>query len=357
MTSLLDKSCFSLLFDDLADKSIGFLPLDGNVGDQMIQRASRELFQAYNIDFYDISTAELHSGKLSRPIDEIVVSGGGNMGKYWAGAYLKRKKVLQFNVPITIFPQSFPTNDEEISRYKKVFVRELASKAHNSQTILAPDTALAMEIPDLTVSAVAETGIFLRKDKESLLADHPDSLLDPVLISNTIDEYLQLAALFETIITDRLHFAIAGLMAKRQVFLLPNAYHKNRSMYDTWLQQLGCGWLDNIKPVPYGKQQTTHLLWKRLGGAPSEILAWNSRPILIHPPSADRSVDADKYFSSVESYDHVNLNQPDILNSLLTGTNSIEDIVTMISHYFPERIVSIALDIQKALKHHAVHIT
>lgn len=40
--------------------------------------------------------------------------------------------------------------------------------------------------------------------------------------------------------TDRLHFAIAGLHAGRDVTLLANDYHKNKSMHETWLADLGC---------------------------------------------------------------------------------------------------------------------
>lgn len=40
--------------------------------------------------------------------------------------------------------------------------------------------------------------------------------------------------------TDRLHFAVAGLHAGREVTLVANDYHKNRSMHETWLAALGC---------------------------------------------------------------------------------------------------------------------
>jgi exopolysaccharide biosynthesis predicted pyruvyltransferase EpsI len=63
---------------------------------------------------------------------------------------------------------------------------------------------------------------------------------DPVKLCRTPDEYLHLAARYESIVTDRLHFAICGLLLGRQVVLLPNSYHKNRSMYETWLRDLGC---------------------------------------------------------------------------------------------------------------------
>ena len=52
--------------------------------------------------------------------------------------------------------------------------------------------------------------------------------------------YLALAARHRRIVTDRLHFAVAGLHAGRDVTLVANDYHKNRSMHETWLAALGC---------------------------------------------------------------------------------------------------------------------
>jgi exopolysaccharide biosynthesis predicted pyruvyltransferase EpsI len=56
----------------------------------------------------------------------------------------------------------------------------------------------------------------------------------------SVEEYLELAARHSRIITDRLHFAISGLIVGREVALLGNSYHKNRSIYETWLKPLGC---------------------------------------------------------------------------------------------------------------------
>ena len=59
-------------------------------------------------------------------------------------------------------------------------------------------------------------------------------------MARTPAEYLALAARHRRIVTDRLHFAIAGLHAGRDVTLVANDYHKNQSMHETWLASLGC---------------------------------------------------------------------------------------------------------------------
>jgi exopolysaccharide biosynthesis predicted pyruvyltransferase EpsI len=56
-----------------------------------------------------------------------------------------------------------------------------------------------------------------------------------------------MASRYRRIITDRLHFAIAGLHAGREVTLLPNNSHKNRSMHETWLAGLGCHFAESVE--------------------------------------------------------------------------------------------------------------
>lgn len=62
----------------------------------------------------------------------------------------------------------------------------------------------------------------------------------------SVEAYLRLAAQYETVITNRLHFAIAGLLQSRRVILLPNAYHKNRSVWDSSLRLFGCHFAETV---------------------------------------------------------------------------------------------------------------
>ena len=345
---LLAASYFELLFEELKGKSVGFLPLSGNAGDLMIQRATTELFHNLDIEFREITSQELAAAQLMTPVDEIVVSGGGNMGTLWPIPYQQRRKSLEFGLPVTIFPQSFTRNDENTDCFKHVFVREKASMKFNRDFILAPDMALGMKIPEKFDCPVLETGLFLRKDAESCLHQNPSALVDPILVSKTIDEYLGLASMFENIITDRLHFAIAGLMAGRNVTLLPNSYHKNRSIYETWLHDLGCHWLNNTDSIFYDRVEVEGLIWKRLGGAPSKILDWEVRPERFS--AIDGNINIDSYLDSCDSFEQVKLMQVSVLASLCNGERSIEDMVMKISSHFPDRCVSTALNIQKALR-------
>jgi hypothetical protein len=106
---------------------------------------------------------------------------------------------------------------------------------------LAPDLALAYQDEQQLPVTEESLGIFLRDDLEGI---HDQAGRDPTRECQTATQYVALASRYGVIVTDRLHFATAALVAGRQAILLPNRYHKNRSMYETWLRDLGCLWSD-----------------------------------------------------------------------------------------------------------------
>ena len=72
--------------------------------------------------------------------------------------------------------------------------------------------------------------------------------------------YLQLKARYCCIPTERVHFAIAVLIARRRVILLlPNDCLRNRSMHGTWLQEPGC---DCAKSLRQGRDLLANQPWR-----------------------------------------------------------------------------------------------
>ena len=124
-------------------------------------------------------------------------------------------------------------------------MRERASLRYCEHGVLAPDLALGLDYEN-HVPPTRGRGIFLRRDGESVVAKRWFSR-DPVRICKTPTQYLGLAARYQQIVTDRLHFAICGLIVGRDTTLLPNSYHKNRGMYETWLKPLGCRFAENVQ--------------------------------------------------------------------------------------------------------------
>ena len=228
---LLPPAQFASVFEPLIWKHIGYVRPFGNVGDALIEWATVQLFAHFEVRWKYVS----HAGPPA-DVDELVFGGGGNMGTLWEGNWKLRAKCLAWGLPLTIFPQSFTSPEDR--PFHRVYVRERASQALHPQGILAPDLALGLECGPYPAPR-RRLGVHLRKDSERGIPRNWFSR-DPIKLCRTPDEYLQLAARYESIVTDRLHFAICGLLLGRRVVLLPNSYHKNRSMYETWLRDLGC---------------------------------------------------------------------------------------------------------------------
>ncbi|MCO6453711.1 MAG: polysaccharide pyruvyl transferase family protein [Pirellulaceae bacterium] len=226
----LPVSAYAEVFEPLRGRRIGYVRPLGNVGDRLIEWATEQLLDTYGIDWVDWTPA------TAPEVDELVFGGGGNMGAHYRANWDLRTRCLQSGLPVTILPQSFL--GEEPRAYKRVFVRERASWPFCPAAVLAPDLALGLRIATYPPPK-RELGLMLRVDKENRVR-RPWFCRDPVELCRTPRQYLELAARYERIVTDRLHFAVCGLLLGRDTTILPNAYHKNRGMYETWLADLGC---------------------------------------------------------------------------------------------------------------------
>jgi len=89
----------------------------------------------------------------------------------------------------------------------------------------------------------------LRTDLEKTAACRMLSLGDPARMCTSLVEYFSLASRYKKICTNRLHFAIAGLILGRAVVLLPNSYFKNRELWVAWLRDLGCIYKEKLSAL------------------------------------------------------------------------------------------------------------
>jgi hypothetical protein len=234
---LLPVEAFAEVCQPLVGKRVGYVRPLGNVGDTLIELAMTQLFAEYGIRW---SLCDL---RRCVDCDVLVFGGGGNMGARYVNNFELRKQALAAGKPLIVLPQSFTTAEE--GTFERVFVRERESLRLHPMGILAPDLALGLAWPRAG-AATKDLGVFLRRDRERRGARRRFFARDPVKLCRTVGPYLALAATHRRIITDRLHFAIAGLHAGRDVTLLANDYHKNRSMHDTWLASLGCRFADSL---------------------------------------------------------------------------------------------------------------
>lgn len=265
-SSLLPLDEFAPVFGPFRGRRIGFLRMYGNAGDRLLDAATHRLFVAYGIDYLDLTWHKTSADMadtdddLVDQVDEIVVAGGGNLGGLYPRCLLLRQHYLGFGKPVTILPQSITTPGEDLSRYKRVFLRERASLSQYPGGSLAPDLALGFTSPPTSHNRGFPLGVFVRAGKEALFADSPLSLGDPAQCCSAYADYFALAGRFEKLITDRLHFAIAAMLVGTQVELLPVTYHKNRSMHETWLRDLGCGWRQDLAGIRYEKESVAREL-------------------------------------------------------------------------------------------------
>lgn len=227
---LLPVAAFAHVFEPLVGSRVGYVRPLGNVGDDLIELAMIQLLAEFGIRW-----AVWRPGS-NDACDALVFGGGGNMGERYRNNHDLRTAALAAGIPLTILPQSFTGVEDR--PFARVYVRERESLRLCPGGILAPDLALGLAWPAAR-QATRDLGLFLRRDRERC-GRKPLVARDPARICRTPADYLARAADHRRIVTDRLHFAIAGLHAGREVTLVANDYHKNRSMHATWLESLGC---------------------------------------------------------------------------------------------------------------------
>ncbi len=226
----------------------------GNIGDKMIFETTYQIFNRLNISYTARFVGDNNDNILKSMIkdhDVVFWPGGGNMGNFYMGNFMQRQKIAkkceEYGVEFVILPQTW-TGDESIIASKQ-YARDFRSI--NGR--LAPDIALAYEVqqPELDFLKTVKkekVGIFFRIDGEKTTIPEGNRG-DPALLCETVSDYIRLAGQFEEIHTNRLHFAISGLHSGSQVVLYHNSYHKNQSVYQTWLTFLPEITFNANKPV------------------------------------------------------------------------------------------------------------
>lgn len=234
---LLPVSAFAHVFEPLVGRRVGYVRPVGNVGDHLIELAMMQLLGEFGIHW---ATWEPWA---RTSFDVLVFGGGGSMGCLYPVNHSIRAAALATGIPLTILPQSFTHAEDK--PFARVYVRERHSqRLFCPDGILAPDLALGLEWP-APGSPTRDVGVFLRRDCERR-GRKPSRWGDPTRICRVPADYLNLAASYRRIVTDRLHFAIAGLHAGRDVTLVANNYFKNQAMHETWLEALGCHFADSV---------------------------------------------------------------------------------------------------------------
>lgn len=240
---LINESLVEPIFAPWTGKRVGYVQgWYGNAGDGLIHAATLQLLETFGIRYEILNRERQWAGSVSDKIEELVLFGGGNMG--YPSSKSIRTVAQSIPLPKTLLPQSWRAL--ETAPYERIFTRECYSQARCPAAVLAPDLALCLKVTETIPSPSIDAALFLRTDSESKFDRRgPDPVAGLGRLSHLA--YLRKAAAVRTIVTDRLHFAIAGLICQRRVILLPNAYHKNQGVFEAWLEKLGCEWACDLE--------------------------------------------------------------------------------------------------------------
>jgi exopolysaccharide biosynthesis predicted pyruvyltransferase EpsI len=233
MRQILPYSAYEPIFEKYSGKKAALVQGEGNVGDRLIQQATFQLFSYFGIE------------RVMYGADVIFWGGGGNMGECHGKKSQQRYQLSLIaerdKIPFEILPQSWMA--PEINVADRVFAREQVSiHRHEPNAIHMPDLALCY-IPafDCKFEPTHEICYAMREDEERVKGELLSvPTFDPAHIARTVEEYFRFAIKYKRIVTNRLHFAIIGLILERDVTLTPNSYHKNEAVWTDWLHQYGC---------------------------------------------------------------------------------------------------------------------
>ena len=241
--------------DKIKGKDVAWCQVPGNHGDHFIDRVAGRMLEnnASSFTTFRSEPSEfLYSAEdvLKSEPEVVLWMGNGNLGgNLYSNIHQKFVEVCEVaevsSVEVVVSPCT-ANSEFEVGDHVTVFARE-----HTTAEMLGcefvPD--LALDYDRYSVYSFSKSsrgsGLFLRTDAE-IEVRHVSNIGDPAKIAESLDEYIGLASKYKKIVTNRLHFAIISLGLGKDVTLLPGSYHKNRSVYEASLEELGCQWSSDV---------------------------------------------------------------------------------------------------------------
>ncbi len=251
----------------------------GNYGDQLLWRGAEKLANLAGVQFQKVSVDAFLRSDYPQNTGVYIHGGGGIHPLYpkaiAAQAFLKSVE----RYPVTILgPQTVPP---DAAFLKQVFISKLPARgagtavffarettSHTIIKSLLPgwvepgldhDTALNLTAADV-ITAIPPRRFDLyaiRADKEAITKTRRDLMAvwtDPIHFCFDYNQWVALHNQARQIVTNRLHSAVLGAILGVPTTLLPNSYHKNRSVWEYSLQTRGVTWGDEIRLRPLAQK-------------------------------------------------------------------------------------------------------
>ena len=152
---LIDLSQFEPIFEPLSGLTVGIVDGVGNIGDQLLYLAARQLCNEFNVEHFTVNA--LAEDPIPR-CDKLLLFGGGNIG--YPPAVAIRRKAFESGIPCWLLPQSVIRRED--LKCEKMFFRESVSRDIISSGEIAPDLALGFDFPEPKMSK-SDSQIFLRR--------------------------------------------------------------------------------------------------------------------------------------------------------------------------------------------------
>lgn len=257
-------------FDDLNDRPFVMVRPGGNFGDDLIYLGAEHLAESVGATWTSVD-ADTFLDMDVDPNAVLYLHGGGGFNSFY------RDRPLQLLLhacrthdgPIIQGPQTFEVTDTYLAHAARqltdvlprsafyLFVRERTSYDALRRVLPASaplcidhDTALHLCRSDVLATSPRRFLRYnlhaIREDKEE--RDRPfvslesGVQLDPAHYAKSFDHWVRLHANSRSITTNRTHSAIIGAILEIPTTVLPNAYHKNRSIWEYSLQERGVSW-------------------------------------------------------------------------------------------------------------------
>lgn len=340
---LVDYRCFDPIFEALRGRHLGRVEIVENPEDELLRHAVNALVDYYDIKGWRIEPAELEAGAVKQKWpDAFIVYGASASAQPSTDELRETMNRLSAGKPVIYLPGVNLTSARPPSPAETFYG---ANPAWRAWTRPAPEPTLALDGFFPLEPARQALGIFLRAGS---LHDPDLSLGDPLHLCPQAYSYMRLATYFEHIVTDRLRFAIAGLIAGREVTLLPDRDGMNQSTYRQHLAGLGCHWNERAEPVDYDRRAVQRaelrLFCSSLPGkmerlaTPLRVAGFDVRP---KGEEAEISLSGGGTRSCTYSVF--------LLWSLCDGSRTVKDIIAAVADHVPGDIRELAADVDAGL--------
>jgi exopolysaccharide biosynthesis predicted pyruvyltransferase EpsI len=274
-------------FEQYRDRPVLMVRPGGNYGDSLIYKGAEHLANDVGLTW---RSTDVETFLQTPPSTESVLylHGGGGYNPFYAGWPLKMMThaLRTHPGPIIQGPQTFDVTPEYLDHVRArlssvaptgpvvLYVRERTSFAALTDLLpdsielrLDHDTALHLDRTDLLNDECRSFRRYplhaIREDKEKagefFQAPTRGAQLDPAHYARSFDHWIRLHACSRSILTNRTHSAILGAILGIPTTVLPNAYHKNRSIWEYSLRSRGVDW-EEWPASPKTKSQSSSIL-------------------------------------------------------------------------------------------------